>query len=123
MIIKKNNLIKEKLIIKNGLKRLKINVVIHIDDIIRDYDKMQKELVEAETAIKESPTEINKEKYGKAVIDLLTVVFGEKDTCKLLKFYENRYIELLLDIFPFLQNNIVPKLQVDVIEKAKQNRK
>lgn len=126
MIIKKTNMINEKLIIKDGtFKRLKINVKMHVDDVLSDYNSAQAKLKIAEEKIRKNPTEFSQKEYGEAVINIFNVVFGEKDTQRILKFYENRYAEMLIDIFPFVQDKILPNLQkyVDVVENAKKNRK
>ena len=45
---------------------------------------------------------------GKAFIDLLTAIFGEKVTGELLDFYAEDYLVMITDIAPMLTANIFP---------------
>lgn len=55
---------------------------------------------------------------GTATVDLIESVFGEEDTEKILKFYENDYTEMSVEVIPFITQVVMPKLN----EMVKQNK-
>ncbi len=83
-------------------------------------------LVRANREIQNVHTDINSEEeilnaysfLGTAVSDLIEAVFGKEDTEKILKFYENNYVELSQEVIPFITQVVLPKLN----EVAKQNK-
>lgn len=109
--IKKQALINTRLVLREGLfKRKVVHVKHHVDDLIRGYDEAQKELEYAEKTLRENPSDMTSERFGEAVVKLLQVVFGPSSD-DILEWYEGRYIEMMADIYPFIQDEIVPKLQ------------
>lgn len=58
--------------------------------------------------------------YGSAVCALLQVIFGEENTQKILIFYEDNYIEMFQQIYPFIYGVIIPKVSEAAMEKTKQ---
>lgn len=62
---------------------------------------------------------ISVESYGKAVIAFFETIFGPEGTGKLLTLYEHDYTEMLLDIVPFIQDEIMPEMK-RISEAAKQ---
>ena len=51
------------------------------------------------------------EAYGKAVIAFMQTIFGDEQTAKLLEIYESDYTQMLLDVVPFIQDEIMPALK------------
>ena len=51
------------------------------------------------------------EAYGKAVIAFMETIFGADQTAQLLELYESDYTQLLLDVVPFIQDEIMPALK------------
>lgn len=49
------------------------------------------------------------ETLGRAVVDLFESVFGPEDTMVIVEFYENRYIEMVKEISPFISNVVIPR--------------
>ena len=58
------------------------------------------------------------EQYGNAVVGVLQVIFGEKNTQKILAFYENNYTEMFTQIYPFIGEVIIPKISEASKRKA-----
>ena len=58
-------------------------------------------------------------RLGDAVIALLEAVFGEEDTRRLLDYFEGRYIEMVRQVGPWIENVAVPRIR----EIAQKNRK
>lgn len=69
------------------------------------------------------------EQLGNAVIELLEVILGKKQTETLINAYDEDYIQLLEDIVPFIDQKIKPAMieyskekQRIAAEKYKQNK-
>lgn len=119
--ITRKNRIKEQLQLchENGSVALVLDVDLNVDEIASRVNKAYEVLGAAQLALDKDPGDPRTlEAYGKAVIAVFTVIFGEDGAEKLLAFYENNYTEMLLDVFPFLNNEIMPK-----IREASANRK
>ena len=112
--ITRKNKIKEQLQIchENGDVALTIDVDLNVDEIAARVNKAYEVLGSAQIDLERDPhSEKAAEAYGKAVIAVFNVIFGEENTNELLLFYENNYTELLLDIFPFINDEIMPKIR------------
>lgn len=93
---------------KDGNIAHTLQVDINIDDFVGRWNKARADLDNANKMLNEDPS--NVEAYGRAVIALLVLIFGEEQTNILLNHYENNYGELLLDVFPFINEVIIPKV-------------
>ena len=94
-----------------------INVDLNVDTIAARMNKAYEMLGMAQNQLQADNNPVNAETFGKAVIAVFEVVFGD-DCKKILEFYENSYTEMLLDLFPFINDEIMPK-----IREASQQRK
>ena len=112
--VTRKNRIKEQLQLchANGDIALTVDVDLNVDQIAGRVSKAYEVLNMAQNALKKD-TENEKllEAYGAAVIAVFNVIFGEEDAQKTLEFYEGNYTEMLLDIFPFINGEIMPKIQ------------
>lgn len=110
--------------IKVGEDVLEIN--LDAGAVYAQFAKCHNALIIAEEALKNVTAENmanageNLEKYGAAVVGLLQVVFGDKNTEKILQFYEGNYIEMFTEIYPFLTTVVVPKMNETSRRKAEQ---
>lgn len=112
--ITRKNRIKEELQLCNadGSEALTLEVDLNVDEITNRVNKAYDSLGMAQIALQKAPTDPKTmEEYGKAVMAVLGVIFGEDGAQKLLAFYENHYSEMLLDIFPFINDEIMPKIE------------
>lgn len=76
-----------------------------------EYNRTKNKIIAAEKIINEAPNEENYERYGRAVVDMLGVFFGEDAVDEILDFYEGNYSEMLLEVFPFITEIIEPKMR------------
>lgn len=53
----------------------------------------------------------NIEAFGRAVLSLFNVIFGEDGTRRIVDFYDGKEGEMLLDLFPFINNVIMPQVE------------
>lgn len=112
--ITRNHIVEDLEISDNG-KKLQLKVDISADTILTAYNKAQYKLAEASImatkAKNDNDTAKAEEAMGNAILGLFEVVFGEPQTQKIVKFYDNRYLEMLGDIAPFISEVITPKVQ------------
>ena len=85
-------------------------VSLDIETVYRRVQKARKAAAEAEANMKDNATDEAYEAYGKAVFELFASVFGEGGAEKILQHYENNYSEMLLDVLPYLLDNVFPSL-------------
>lgn len=112
--ITRKNRIKEELQLchADGSVALSIDVDLNVDEMAGRLAKAQDTLAQAQNTARENPTsEEALEAYGNAIGSLFTVLFGEDNTVKILDFYEGNYSEMLLDIFPFINDVIMPAIR------------
>ena len=117
--VTRKNRIKETVQLCNadGTVAQEINVDLNVDTIAARMNKAYEMLGMAQNQLQADNNPVNAETFGKAVIAVFEVVFGD-DCKKILEFYENSYTEMLLDLFPFINDEIMPR-----IREASQQRK
>ena len=71
----------------------------------------------AEKAAKEKQTDEMLETYGKAIVEFIRLIFGDENTQKLIKYFDNRYIDMLLQTMPFIYDVVVPSIEKSVRQK------
>ena len=99
---------------EDGTTALTINVNIDIDAMEKYIRAAQKNFREASDIIKTNPqSEQAQEAFGSAVIAMFAVIFGKDNADKIVAFYDGRYTEMLLDLFPFINDVIMPKLKAE----------
>ena len=112
--ITRKNRIKEQLQLchADGTVALVVDVDLNVDEIAARVNKAYETLGMAQNALQKAPNSPQAlEAYGNAVMSIFSVLFGDEDAAKLLEFYEGNYTEMLLDVFPFINNEILPKIR------------
>lgn len=105
-----------------------IRVDLDIDSISGRFRAQYAKLISAErqiTAVRKNSVNAENaqqifETYGTALINLLDSIFGVEDTQKILVFYENNYIEMSIQIFPFVHEVIIPQIEKSVNQSKEQ---
>ena len=110
--VTRKNRIKETVQLCNadGTVAQEINVDLNVDTIAARMNKAYEMLGMAQNQLQADNNPVNAETFGRAVIAVFEVVFGD-DCEKILDFYENSYGEMLLDLFPFINDEIMPKIR------------
>ena len=85
----------------------------------KKFVEIQRLLAMAEKARGKENEEELVTKLGQTVIDFFEIIFGEEDTKAILEFYEGKYIEMALEVMPFIQGKILPTARA----MAQQNRR
>lgn len=112
--VTRKNRIKEQLQLchADGTVALVAEVDLNVDLIAARVNKAYETLGMAQLELQKAPhDEKALEAYGNAVIAVFTVIFGEAQTKSIVEFYENNWSEMLLDLFPFINNEIMPKIR------------
>lgn len=110
--IKKNQNITEdiELIANDGAVSATLHINISPAAIAKDYRNVQIELIKAKKSA-DNQNEDAIEQYGKAVISMFDLLFGKENTEKILKYFENDYFEMSLQIMPFVYDVVEPALK------------
>lgn len=124
------NHIVEQLEIEDNGTTLTLNVDINVDQIMSRYNKAQYSIAIANQAAHAATNDADMEKaeemMGEAVLNLFEVIFGEEQTKKIVNIYENRALEMLSDIAPFIADVIQPRIneaQQRIAERYRQVKK
>jgi hypothetical protein len=123
--VQRKNLIKEQLqlVHANGDIYATIDVDINVDRVGAQINKAFELLGMAQAAAQKDPTNPKLwDAVGQSCIALFTAVFGE-DGCKtIVDFYGSRdaFTEMLVDLFPFINGEIIPKVREASAERKKQ---
>lgn len=94
-----------------------IDVSIDIDAIASEFNRRRDAFLTAQrrfTAIHKAGKKVAYTtvygEYGTALADLFEVIFGKEATADILEYFENNYIEMMIQIFPFINERIVPAI-------------
>ena len=88
--------------------------------LLKNFRALQIKMIDLETNKNHLAEETAIEERGKCVVDMFVLLFGQQATEKILAFYEDNYVEMLTDIFPFIQEVIIPRLNM-VAKEIKQD--
>ena len=92
-------------------------------DLVQKYRSLQVQMIDLQSQYKNNPENPQIiENIGKVVVDIFSLLFGEENTKKLLEFYDEDYTQMLSDLFPYIQNVLVPKI-TEVAKKRQKNLK
>lgn len=98
-----------------------LDVDLNVDQIAGRVNKAYEVLGAAQTALqKNARSDEALEAYGKAVLAVFDVIFGEDGAKKLISFYEGNFNEMLLDVFPFINDEIMPKIRAASADRREQ---
>ena len=131
-VTRKNRITEElQLCHANGDVALTVFVDLNLDEMGGRLNKSLQDFAAAQEALRKGQTGPEAtEAYGRAVIALFDVIFGEEDSRRIVAFYENNYTEMLLDLFPFINDEIMPKVreasaarEKQLLEAAKKTRR
>lgn len=123
-IQRKNHIVEQvQLVHANGDVACVLDVDINVDQIGARINKAYELVGIAQLKLEKEPTSIEAaEAYGNAVLGLLTFIFGEDGCNKIVDFYGNSgaWSEMLIDLFPFINNEVIPAVRQASEERKKQ---
>ena len=98
----------------NGAKTV-LDVDISADAILKEYNQAQYAIAQAQMlaqkAKDEKDAEAAEQAMGEAILSLFKVIFGKDQLDKILQIYDNRPLEMLGDIAPFIAEVVTPRIQ------------
>lgn len=87
-------------------------------DIMRDYQIAEAELIQSRDKLQAAGKVASTETavtYGQAIVRYFEILFGKEVTAKILAFFENNYSEMCVQVFPFIVNELKPKIDAEII--------
>ena len=112
--IKRKHIVEDLEIEDNG-KTLKLSVDINVDSMLKAYNSAQYKIAQASNAAKAAAGDKDmsacEEAMGDAVLSLFEVIFGQEQTRQIIEFYDNKSLEMLGDIAPFITDVIAPRFK------------
>jgi hypothetical protein len=107
--IKRNHVVEDLQVEDNG-KTLDLHVDLSVDAILKQYIEATQRLKAAQDEMRKGSTEQRYQAMGNAVLGLFNVIFGTTQTEQILEFYADAYTEMLVDIVPFINDVVAPKI-------------
>ena len=105
----------EQLEIDDNGKKTVLDVDISADAILKDYSQAQYAIAQAQLSAQKAKDakdlEAAETAMGDAILALFRVIFGKDQLETILQIYDNRPLEMLGDIAPFIAEVITPKIQ------------
>lgn len=110
--IKKSHDIVEdiELLDENGAVALTVHVDISPEQISQGYRKAQLDLIHAQKQV-DKGADTALEDFGKAVIGMFNVVFGEENTQKILEYFNGKYTDMCVQCMPFISDVVRPAIE------------
>ena len=84
-------------------------VSLNLEEIYVKVSSARRAVARAEEALRREQTEDTAKAYGEAVCLLFSAIFGDEGCEKIVRHYDGRYNEMLLDIMPYLIETVFPK--------------
>lgn len=112
--IKRSRIVEQLEIDDNGTKKV-FNVDISAEGALREYNHAQYAIAQAQQATQKAKDDKDlaaaEEAMGNAILGLFKVIFGQDQLDQIIEIYDNRPLEMLGDIAPFIADVIAPRIQ------------
>lgn len=96
----------------------KININLRITpDIVSKFRGEQLRLIELQKQDANNPETI--EKIGEVIVNIMDLIFGEDGRDKIITIFDGDYTAMMLDIFPYIHDVVIPALQNRAAEMRK----
>lgn len=100
---------------------IKLNIT---SELIPQYRAVQLRMLELQ---KQNQTEPGNEAVingiGECIAQTMTLLFGEENAEAIIRFYENDLAQMLMDVFPYIRDVIIPQIEKIAKERKQQYRK
>ena len=112
--IKRSRIVEQLEIDDNGTKKV-FDVDISAEGALREYNHAQYAIAQAQQAAQKAKDDKDlaaaEEAMGNAILGLFKVIFGQDQLDQIIEIYDNRPLEMLGDIAPFIADVIAPRIQ------------
>ena len=93
-------------------------------ETLKAYRELQIQLIDLQKKVKENPHDSKTiEEIGKAVVAVLSLLLGENNCKKIIDFYSDDFTKMMTDLFPYIQNVVVPQFQKIVKQRKRALKK
>ena len=103
-----------------------IEIRLDAETIAVEFNKRVNELIAAEQRINkaaQSPSDALTEdavaEYSRALMLVMSLVFGTDNANAIVDFYEGSFMEMAIEVIPFITNKIVPSVKVALADLQK----
>lgn len=111
---------------ENGKVQREIVLNLDIDSIALQLNNKYSDYINSTRRLKEIQEKGDKAQFGSlaaayydAVIDLFEMVFGKENTRIILDFYNQRYLEMVQQLVPYIFKRILPEVRKAVKQQKK----
>ena len=111
--IKRSRIVEQLEIDDNGTKKV-FTVDISAEGALREYNHAQYAIAQAQQAAQKAKDDKDlaaaEEAMGNAILGLFKVIFGQDQLDQIIEIYDNRPLEMLGDIAPFIAEVVTPRI-------------
>lgn len=104
-----------------------IPVDLDVDRVATGFNRCYNAVIRAQLEIKKCNADDDPQKYektleeiGNVIIELIKFVFGDDGAKILFEFYEDKQIELLTCVLPYIDDIVMPAMQAAIAEQRQQ---
>lgn len=106
---------------EEGTQELTVVVDLDIDQIAARVNKSYEKIGMLQNDLKKNPRDTRTmEAFGQAILEIFKIIFGDDQAMKVLEFYDENYTEMLVDLFPFINEEIMPQVKEASRQRAEQ---
>ena len=92
-------------------------------DLVKEYRKLQLQYIDYQKKTAENPKDVVAiEKAGEVIVGILALLFGKENAEKIINFYSDDYIQMMVNLYPYIENTLGPRLN-EIIRQRKHDLK
>ena len=92
-------------------------------DLVKEYRKLQLQYIDYQKKTAENPKDVVAiEKAGEVIVGILALLFVKENAEKIINFYSDDYIQMMVNLYPYIENTLVPRLN-EIIRQRKHDLK
>ncbi len=81
-------------------------------DMVKQYRALQVQVIDLQRAQQKNPEDAGlPAEIGKAVVNIFSLLFGKENCQKIMGFYSDDFTQMAVELFPYIQDRIVPHFQ------------
>ena len=117
-------MVKRELRLEHNGQKLRVPVKFDTQAHIGDFDAYLNACIRWEHAMKEHPSDKADEAYGRAIMSLYTLVFGEQWAKTIETFFGEDALAMVQAVNPYILQRVVPDVRkVSVMRQEEERRK
>ena len=116
-------MVKRKLTLTHNGQVLRVPVRFDSANHIAEYTDRTNSCIRLELAMKKTPTEDLANLYGKAVMELYALIFGQQWANTIESFYGNDALDMVKDVNTFINTHVHPDIRTQSVKRMEQMRR